>query len=441
MSTIVSEPVSRQFTLYHSTFLYLDLAAGQKKGSAPWTAIGSKLLNFIDQEYIPPAWRTVNLQGGNQYKFLDPSKFPMEMVTEALQFWYDRQEKGKVAFRFKSFLEGKVLLEAPPRKKIKVHTVGKRKKPGRRIVERRGRAEMESGSDDERQEDRQSNHNDTDNDSSEDYRRPTNNRTKEFSKHDRTPEGGSNQDRDNDTASVVTPTEPQVNLKHGSPVEMTKAKPCTSDTGLESLEPLTPVKDSRAFTDEIKSDSNVLADNYWEANLGYVDSTDMMEVGQRGRKRKLSEETIPSSKIPRLETGYKVGPRNARPGKIKCLAVSAVHHPVKPAQASTLKAGSRQPSLTLDFTKSSNDLKPKPQDRVEAEPINRMAEVTTKLTTGASKAGSSYGQQEAGVPVKPKPKPRPIKGKASTGELGIVTRDRSKRIAQESVRSTRSKKI
>ena len=60
---------------------------------------------------------------------------------------------------------------------------------------------MESGSEDERQEDRQSNHNDTNNDSC--YRRPTNHRTKEFSKHDRTPEGGSNQDRDNGTASVL----------------------------------------------------------------------------------------------------------------------------------------------------------------------------------------------------------------------------------------------
>ena len=162
----------------------------------------------------------------------------------------------------------------------------------------------------------------------------------------------------------------------------------------------------------------------------------------------MSEETIPSSKIPRLETSYKVGPRNTRPGKIKYLTVSAVHHPVKPAQASMLKAGSRQPFLTLDFTKSSDDMKPKPQyqveaaqDWVEAEPINRMAEVTTKLTTGASKAGSSYGHQQASVPVKPKPKPRPIKGKVSTGELSIVTRDRSKRIAQESVHSTWSKKI
>ena len=205
-----------------------------------------------------------------------------------------------------------MLLEAPPQKKIKVHTVGKRKKPGRRIVEQRGQAEMESGSDDERQEDRQSNHNDTNNDSWEDYRRLTNNQTKEFSKHDRTPEGGSNQDRDNGTASVVTPTEPQVNLKHGSPVNRTKAKPYTSDTGLESVKPSTPVKDS-PFTDQIKSNSNVktLADNYCEADLGSTDSTNMMKVGQRGRKRKLSAEATPPSKIPRLETGYKVGPRNA----------------------------------------------------------------------------------------------------------------------------------
>ena len=156
---------------------------------------------------------------------------------------------------------------------------------------------MESGLDDERQEDRQSNHNDTNNDSWEDYRRPTNNRTKEFSKHDQTPEGGSNQDRNNGTASVITLTEPKVNLKHSSLVEMMKAKPCSSDTGLESVEPLTPVKDSWAFTDKIKFNSNVLADNYWEANLGCANSTDMMEVSQRGRKRKLSEETIPSSKI------------------------------------------------------------------------------------------------------------------------------------------------
>ena len=112
---------------------------------------------------------------------------------------------------------------------------------------------MESGSDDERQEDRQSNHNDTDNDDSwEDYRRPTNNRTKEFSKHDRTPKGGSNQDRDTSTASVITPTKPKVNLEHGSLVNMTKAKPYTSDTRLALVKPSTPVKDS-PFTDQIQS--------------------------------------------------------------------------------------------------------------------------------------------------------------------------------------------
>ena len=56
-------------------------------------------------------------EGDNLYKFLDPAGFPMEMVSEALQFWYKHQEKGKVAFRFKSFLKGKGVREAPPRKK------------------------------------------------------------------------------------------------------------------------------------------------------------------------------------------------------------------------------------------------------------------------------------------------------------------------------------
>ncbi|EDR07598.1 uncharacterized protein LACBIDRAFT_327975 [Laccaria bicolor S238N-H82] len=107
-------------------------------------------------QYIPPAWRSVNGEGNNFYKFLDPSKFPMEMVTEALQFWYERQEQHKVAFRFKSFLEGKMLLEAPPRRKIKVHvpkphvhSVGKGKKPCRSKGQRRGRAATESPSDEE----------------------------------------------------------------------------------------------------------------------------------------------------------------------------------------------------------------------------------------------------------------------------------------------------
>ena len=92
MSTIVSWSLdSSPFSIQ----LFLDLAAGQREGSAPWTAIGSKLLEFIDQEYIPLAWRIVNLQGGNQYKFLDPSKIPMEMVTEALSFGMIIKKKAK----------------------------------------------------------------------------------------------------------------------------------------------------------------------------------------------------------------------------------------------------------------------------------------------------------------------------------------------------------
>ena len=63
-----------------------------------------------------------------------------------------------------------------------------------------------------------------------------------------------------------------------------------------------------------------------------------------------------------------------------------------------------------------------------------------------SQAGSKpFDLTESGngdpVKPKPKPKPRPIKGKVSTSELSIVTRDRSKRIAKESVRSTQSKKL
>jgi hypothetical protein len=86
------------------------------------------------------------LEGDNLYKFLDPSKFPLEMVSEALQVWYEHQEKGKVAFRFKSFIKGKSIWEAPARKKVKVHTVGKGKKPVR-SKQGKGQADTEWGSD------------------------------------------------------------------------------------------------------------------------------------------------------------------------------------------------------------------------------------------------------------------------------------------------------
>ena len=94
--------------------IYLDLTAGQQKGSAPWMAIGAKSLDYMDEKYIPDAWRTVTTEGDDVYKFHDPSKFSMEMVTQGLQFWYQQQERGKAVFRFKSFLEGKGIQEAPP---------------------------------------------------------------------------------------------------------------------------------------------------------------------------------------------------------------------------------------------------------------------------------------------------------------------------------------
>jgi hypothetical protein len=54
--------------------------------------------------------------------------------------------KGKVAFPFKSFIEGKSVWEAPAQKKVKVHTVGKGKKPVR-SKRGKGQADTEWGSD------------------------------------------------------------------------------------------------------------------------------------------------------------------------------------------------------------------------------------------------------------------------------------------------------
>ena len=49
--------------------IYLDLTAGQQKGSAPWMAIGAKLLDYVDEEYIPDAWRTVTTEGDDVTSF------------------------------------------------------------------------------------------------------------------------------------------------------------------------------------------------------------------------------------------------------------------------------------------------------------------------------------------------------------------------------------
>ena len=69
-----SEPSSTDLSLLIlKLHIYLDLASGQQKGSAPWMAIGAKLLNYVDEEYIPEAWRAVTLEGDNVYKFLNPN--------------------------------------------------------------------------------------------------------------------------------------------------------------------------------------------------------------------------------------------------------------------------------------------------------------------------------------------------------------------------------
>ncbi|EDR06366.1 uncharacterized protein LACBIDRAFT_300550 [Laccaria bicolor S238N-H82] len=453
---------------------HYNLAAGQSKGSAPWTAIGSKLLDFIDLEYIPPAWRSVNGEGNNFYKFLDPSKFPMEMVTEALQFWYERQEQHKVAFRFKSFLEGKMLLEAPPRRKIKVHvpkphvhSVGKGKKPGRSKGQRRGRAATESPSDEEARPKRKEGVEDRQFDDNSwkdlDVDKPAKKRTEQFSKDDWTPDrdgsdddgedldvekptkkptkqhdehredGSDDSDSDSDNGQERpkqdTLTEPTVKPSRVNPT-LEEDRDSGSDLGsddatitVDTSPELQPrYNDTWALSHEVPSDTEVLADDtFWEADLGCG-----VESADRAKKRKFTDEEDTPCKFPRLEKGYKLGPRSARPGKVKCRAASAViQATVKPAQATNLRSDTTKASNSFDFTKSSgvNAKRPVPSKQKESE-------------------ASPSQQPSIDVPTKPKPKPRPIiKGKVSTGELGIVTRERSKKIAEESVRSTRSKKV
>jgi len=365
----------------------------------------------VDQEYIPEAWRTVTSEGDNLYKFLDPSKFPMEMVSEALQFWYEHQEKGKVAFHFKSFLEGKGVWEALPRKKIKVHTVGKGKrskgprkgwaetesrsddearlrnkgKPGRSMGQRKGWAETESRSDDEVQSNdedqvytvgrgklgkskgqrkggetwsdeeawprrkavKDPEFNDTDNDSWDSDHRPIKERSQQF-KHDQT-------------------CEDSFNAGSGDAIPGRKL---------------------------MKKDGG-----YWEADLGCSESTDViqsaMESSERGKKRKYADdEEAPPNKNPRVEASYKFGPRNALPGKIKkALAFSViVQDPVKKAEELFKPTFHEQSTIGGVVSQAG----PKPFDFVES--------------------GDGYL-----VKPKPKPKPHPIKGKVSTSELSIVT--------------------
>ncbi|EDQ98412.1 uncharacterized protein LACBIDRAFT_335984 [Laccaria bicolor S238N-H82] len=398
----------------------------------------------------------------------------MEMVTEALQFWYERQEQHKVAFRFKSFLEGKMLLEAPPRRKIKVHvpkphvhSVGKGKKPGRSKGQRRGRAATESPSDEEARPKRKEGVEDRQFDDNSwkdlDVDKPAKKRTEQFSKDDWTPDrdgsdddgedldmekptkkptkqhdehredGSDDSDSDSDNGQERpkqdTLTEPTVKPSRVNPT-LEEDRDSGSDLGsddatitVDTSPELQPrYNDTRAHSHEVPSDTEVLADDtFWEADLGCG-----VELADQAKKRKFTDEEDTPCKFPRLEKGYKLGPRSARPGKVKCRAASAViQATVKPAQATNLRSDTTKASNSFDFTKSSgvNAKRPVPSKQKESE------------------AGPSQ-QPSIDVPTKPKPKPRPImKGKVSTGELGIVTRERSKKIAEESVRSTRSKKV
>jgi len=159
--------------------------------------------------------------------------------------------------------------------------------------------------------------------------------------------------------------------------------------------------------------------SYWEADLCCSESTNViqlaMESSEWGKKKKYTnDEEAPLTKNPQVEASYKFGPRNAPPGKIKkALAFSVVvQDPVKKAKELFKPTFHKQSTIGGIVSQASS----KPFDFME-------------LVDGDP------------VKAKPKPKPHPIKWKVSTSELGIVTQDWSKRIAKESVHSTRSKKL
>jgi hypothetical protein len=339
----------------------------------------------------------------------------MEMVNEALEFWYERQEKGKVAFQFKCFLEGKRVRDAPPRKKIAVYKVGKGKKPVRSKERRKGRADTESGSDDEAWPRKEAVEEPQSNDEVHSGKGKNEVGSKGKRKGEAEAELESNESESDESnearpskTAVAKSTNDAENERSISNVDEAKLKEVTLTE--PSMKPLSHrVKDADV--------------SFWEANYGGSESTDVielvMEPGERGKKRKHTDDDASPVKTPRLEPMYKLGPRNARPGKIK-QTLPVVQGPVQKAE----------------------ELKP-----VVEVSIGKFH----KQSTIASQAGPSQPQiplvhlnftkSSDGDHVKPKPKPKPIKGKVSEGELGIVTRDRSKRIAQESVRSTHSKKL
>lgn len=340
----------------------------------------------------------------------------METVTEALQFWYERQEKGKVAFRFKSFMEGKTVRDAPSRKKIQVHSIGKGKKLVRSKGGRKGQADTKSATKESR----------SDNPAApqlNDQVHSGKGKKPVRSKGRVETDSGSDESESDDEAgpskkSVAksadikntkrtlhdrTQSDSNGSISSGDEAELTVTE--------ATMKPPSPMKDT---------------DSYWEADLGGSASTDVMdmELGARGKRKRTDDDATPVKK-PRVKI-YKLGPRNAQPGKIKqALAFSPV------VQGPVTKAEQQKPILEVSIGKFHKQ-----------STIGGLASQAGPSQLTIPSLNFDFTESGDGNPVKPKPKPRPIiKGKVSSSELGIVTRDRSKRIAQESVRSTRSKKL
>ncbi|EDQ98614.1 uncharacterized protein LACBIDRAFT_335805 [Laccaria bicolor S238N-H82] len=233
-----------------------------------------------------------------------------------------------------------------------------------------------------------------------DVEKPTKKPTKQHDEHHEDGSDDSDSDSDNgqERPKQDTLTKPTVKPSRVNPT-LEKDRDSGSDLGsddamitVDTSPELQPrYNDTQALSHEVPSDTEVLADDtFWEADLGCG-----VESADRVKKRKFTDEEDTPCKFPRLEKG-----------KVKCRAASAViQATVKPAQATNLRSDTTKALNSFDFTKSSgvNAKRPVPSKQKESE------------------AGPSQ-QPSIDVPTKPKPKPRPImKGKVSTGELGIVT--------------------
>ncbi|EDR06010.1 uncharacterized protein LACBIDRAFT_329228 [Laccaria bicolor S238N-H82] len=416
----------------------INIAAGQQKGSALWTAIGAKLSNFVDEEHIPEAWRAVTSEGDNLYKFLNPSKFLMEMgkklskskgqrkgwaTTELLSDEEATVGKGRKPGRSKGKTESRtkgkkpqdqwdsdveeeeawpgmakgrpICRDSQPTKKKAADLDVKGKPRSVKEAWPKHKDQWDSDSDVEKQEVRLTNkkpvnlhvktttkgedQDQWDSNVGEEQAWP--NRTKAV-KFKGSEEAAQKDQWDSDSdveKQEVWPIKKKAATKNNFNVKGTgtepgsdeEARPTKKAANFEGTKPGSGTVTEPGLDDEARPTKKAIdilkpkakpgpSESFWEMDLAEP-------LGGRGMKRKYSddEEDALPNKTSRLEAGYKLGPKNSRPGKIKKAAGSPVMQDVsidKPSTEVDPHAG-RGPSTNIDLVKlaMANPVKAKPK--------------------------------------------------------------------------------